>query len=45
MAGEMLFLANRGVEVLRLDAIAFIWKEVGTNLRKFTQSTYFDKGI
>ena len=31
MAGEMLFLANRGVEVLRLDAIAFIWKEVGTN--------------
>ena len=31
MAGEMLFLANQGVEVLRLDAVAFIWKRLGTN--------------
>lgn len=31
MAGEMLFLANRGVEVLRLDAVAFIWKRMGTD--------------
>lgn len=30
MAGEMLFLANQGVEVLRLDAVAFIWKTLGT---------------
>ncbi len=30
MAEEMLFLANRGVEVIRLDAVAFIWKELGT---------------
>lgn len=30
MLGEMLFLANQGVEVLRLDAVAFIWKELGT---------------
>ncbi len=30
MASEMLFLANTGVEVLRLDAVAFIWKEMGT---------------
>lgn len=30
MMGEMLFLANQGVEVLRLDAVAFIWKEIGT---------------
>lgn len=30
MAGEMLFLANQGVEVLRFDALAFIWKELGT---------------
>lgn len=30
MAEEMLFLANMGVEVLRLDAVAFIWKEMGT---------------
>lgn len=31
MAREMLFLANQGVDVLRLDAVAFIWKELGTN--------------
>ena len=31
MAEEMLFLANQGVEVIRLDAVAFIWKEMGTN--------------
>lgn len=30
MAGEMLFLANQGVEVLRMDAVAFIWKRLGT---------------
>lgn len=28
---EMLFLANIGCEALRLDALAFIWKEMGTN--------------
>lgn len=27
----VLFLANLGVEVLRLDAIAFMWKRLGTN--------------
>jgi len=26
----MLFLANRGVDVLRLDAVAFMWKRMGT---------------
>jgi amylosucrase len=31
MMEEMLFLANRGVEGLRLDAIAFTWKELGTS--------------
>ena len=30
MAGEMLFLANQGVEILRMDAVAFIWKRMGT---------------
>ncbi len=30
MAEEMLFLANRGAEVLRLDAVAFAWKRLGT---------------
>lgn len=31
MCKEMLFLANLGVDVLRLDALAFVWKEKGTN--------------
>jgi amylosucrase len=30
MMGEMLFLANVGVDVLRLDAVAFVWKRMGT---------------
>jgi amylosucrase len=30
MAGEMLFLANVGCEVLRFDALAFAWKKLGT---------------
>ncbi len=31
MVEEMLFLANVGVEILRLDAVAFIWKRMGTD--------------
>lgn len=31
MCEEMLFLANLGVDVLRLDALAFVWKEKGTS--------------
>ena len=31
MAEVLLNLANRGVEVLRLDAIGFIWKRLGTS--------------
>lgn len=38
MAGEMLFLANLGVEVLRLDALAFIWKEMGTTCENLPQA-------
>ena len=30
MAGEMLFLANQGVDIFRMDAVAFIWKQMGT---------------
>ena len=30
MAEVMLFLANRGVDVLRFDAVAFMWKRMGT---------------
>ncbi|MGB7448723.1 MAG: alpha-amylase family protein [Ornithinimicrobium sp.] len=31
MADVVLYLANLGVEILRLDAIAFTWKRLGTN--------------
>ena len=30
MAQEMLFIANLGVEFIRMDAVAFIWKRMGT---------------
>lgn len=38
MAAEMLFLANTGVEILRLDAVAFIWKQMGTNCENLPQA-------
>lgn len=38
MLGEMLFLANQGVEVLRLDAVAFIWKQLGTPCENLPQA-------
>jgi amylosucrase len=38
MVSEMLFLANLGVEVLRLDAVAFIWKELGTSSENLPQA-------
>jgi amylosucrase len=31
MLETMLFLANRGVEILRLDAVPFLWKKLGTD--------------
>ncbi len=38
MAEEMLFIANTGVEVLRLDAVAFIWKRLGTNCENLPEA-------
>ncbi|GAB4110686.1 MAG: alpha-amylase family glycosyl hydrolase [Roseiflexaceae bacterium] len=38
MAGEMLFLANIGIEVLRLDAVAFIWKRMGTSCENLPEA-------
>jgi glycosidase len=38
MADEMLFLANLGVDILRLDAVAFIWKQKGTNCENLPQA-------
>ncbi len=38
MVQEMLALANVGVEVLRLDAVAFIWKQMGTSCENLPQA-------
>lgn len=38
IAGEMLFLANQGIEVLRLDAVPFLWKEEGTSCENRPQA-------
>jgi amylosucrase len=31
MLDELLFIANTGVDIVRLDAVAFIWKRMGTS--------------
>lgn len=33
MAYNMLFLANQGIDIIRIDAVPYIWKELGTNCR------------
>ena len=38
MAMEMLFLANIGVEILRLDAVAFLWKQKGTTCQNLPEA-------
>lgn len=38
MVGEMLFLANVGVEVLRMDAVPFVWKQKGTNCENLPEA-------
>jgi len=37
MTENLLYLANRGVDVLRLDAVPYIWKQLGTNCRNLPQ--------
>nr|WP_231846387.1 alpha-amylase family glycosyl hydrolase [Rhodopirellula baltica] len=38
MLSEMLFIANTGVDLLRLDAVAFIWKQMGTNCENLPEA-------
>jgi amylosucrase len=38
MAGEMLFIANAGAEILRLDALAFTWKQLGTDCENLPEA-------
>ena len=38
MLEEMLSLANEGIEVLRFDAVAFIWKQLGTSCENLPEA-------
>ena len=37
MTENMLYLCNRGIDIIRLDAVPYIWKELGTNCRNLPQ--------
>ena len=37
MVGNLLFLANIGIDVIRIDAVPYIWKQLGTNCRNLPQ--------
>lgn len=37
MVSNMLYMANRGIDVIRLDAVPYIWKQIGTNCRNLPQ--------
>ena len=37
MTENMLFLCNQGIDIIRLDAVPYIWKELGTNCRNLPQ--------
>ncbi len=38
MLAELLFLANVGVDVFRLDAVAFTWKKIGTDCENLPEA-------
>ena len=37
MTENMLFLCNQGVDIIRLDAVPYIWKALGTNCRNLPE--------
>lgn len=37
MAANMLYLANVGIEIFRIDAVPYIWKQLGTTSRNLPQ--------
>lgn len=37
MAANLLFLANVGIEIFRIDAVPYIWKQLGTTSRNLPQ--------
>ncbi|WP_052134220.1 alpha-amylase family glycosyl hydrolase [Sphingomonas sp. 37zxx] len=45
MVDTMLRLANHGFEAFRLDSIAFLWKEMGTNCRNRPQAHFIVRAL
>ena len=37
MMANFLYLANRGIDIIRIDAVPYIWKELGTPCRNLKQ--------
>lgn len=37
MMYNFLYLANRGIDIIRIDAVPYIWKELGTSCRNLQQ--------
>ena len=37
MMANFLFLANKGIDIIRIDAVPYIWKELGTPCRNLKQ--------
>ncbi len=37
MMANYLYLANRGIDIIRIDAVPYIWKELGTQCRNLKQ--------
>lgn len=37
MMYNFLYLANRGIDIIRIDAVPYIWKELGTDCRNLPQ--------
>jgi amylosucrase len=37
MTDNLLYLTNRGIDIIRLDAVPYIWKQLGTSCRNLPQ--------
>jgi amylosucrase len=45
IAEEFLVLANRGVDVLRMDAVAFTWKKMGTDSENLPEAHFILRAL
>ena len=40
MMYNFLYLTNQGIDIVRIDAVPYIWKELGTTCRKSQTGTH-----